>query len=130
MPEFSVSKIIHHRFHVDNDEGESGIGYEKIIVRDLMLQLGLTADFKHQLLQWDDAIVHMKDPRNLREQSNLAKREMRKVVMQTEEPASTREATEQMVTILDSTYAKVDLEQIVNASQLNDKERTLLLSLS
>ena len=38
MPEFSGSKIINHRFHVDNDEGESGIGYDMIIGRDLMVQ--------------------------------------------------------------------------------------------
>ena len=47
--------------------------------------------------------------------------------MQTAEPASTQEATERMVKILDSTYAKSDLEQLVNASQMNGEERTLLL---
>ena len=51
MPEFSGSKIINHRFHVDKDEGELGIGYDMIIGCDLMVQLGLTADFKRQVLQ-------------------------------------------------------------------------------
>ena len=45
MPEFSSSKIISHRFHVDNDKGELGIGYDMFIVRDLMLHLSLTANF-------------------------------------------------------------------------------------
>ena len=50
--------------------------------------------------------------------------------MQTAEPASTREATEKMVKILNSTYVKSDLEQVVsNAIYLNAEERTLLLSL-
>ena len=49
--------------------------------------------------------------------------------MQTAEPASTREATEIMVKIINSTYAKADLEQVVNDSQINSEERTLLLSL-
>ena len=53
MPELSGSKIINHRFHVDNNEGKSGIGCYMIIGRDLMLKLGLTADFKRQVLQWD-----------------------------------------------------------------------------
>ena len=44
--ELSGSKITNHRFHVDNDEGESGIGYDMIIGRDLMVQLGLTDNFK------------------------------------------------------------------------------------
>ena len=40
---------------------------------------------------------------------------MSEVVMQTVEPASTWEATERMVKILDSTYAKAYLEHVVNA---------------
>ena len=34
-----------HHFHVDNDKGESVIGYEIIIVCDLMVQLGLLTNF-------------------------------------------------------------------------------------
>ena len=37
MPELSGIKIIIHRFRVDKDEGESGIGYDMIIGRDLMV---------------------------------------------------------------------------------------------
>ena len=51
MPEFSSRKIINHRFHVDNDKGESGIGYDMIIGRDLMLHLDLKANFKCQVIQ-------------------------------------------------------------------------------
>ena len=123
MPEFSSRKISNHQFHVDNDEDESGIGYDMIIGCDLMVKLGLTADFKHQVLQWDGATLHMKEPINLLVQSNLTKRKMRKVLMHTTEPASTREATERILKILDSTYSKVDLEQVVsNASQMIKKE--------
>ena len=94
MPEFSSSKIINHCFHVDNDKSESGIGYDMIISRDLMVHLGLMDDFKRQVLQWDDATVHMKEPRILLGPSDITKREMREVFIQTAEPASTREATE------------------------------------
>ena len=61
MPEFSGSKIFNHCFHVDNDKGESGKGYDMIIDRDLMVQLDLTAKFKQQVLQWDGDNVHMKE---------------------------------------------------------------------
>ena len=45
---------------------------------------------------------------------------MRGVVMQTAEPDSTREATERMVKILDSTYGKVELNQASdNKTHLN-----------
>ena len=54
---------------------------------------------------------------------------MRKVLMQTAYPASTREDTKLMVKILDSTYAKADLKHVAdNASQIHSEERTLLLS--
>ena len=45
---------------------------------------------------------------------------MREVVIQVEEPVSTREATERLVRILDSTYVKADLEHVAtNKTQLN-----------
>ena len=50
MTELSGSKVIDHRFHVDNDEGESGICYDMIIGRDVMVQLGHTDNFKRQVL--------------------------------------------------------------------------------
>ena len=65
MPEFSSRKIINHRLHVINDKGESFIGYGMIIDHELMVQIGLTDDFKRQVLQWDGATVHMKEPRIL-----------------------------------------------------------------
>ena len=55
---------------------------------------------------------------------------MCKVIMQTAEPASKREATERMVKILDGTYVKSDLNQVAdNATQLNAEERTRLISI-
>ena len=71
----------------------------------------------------------MKDSRNFLGQSDLTKRKMRKVVMQTAEPVYTREATGRMVKILNSTYEKSYLKQVVNESQMNAEERTLLLIL-
>ena len=68
-----------------------------IIVRDLMEQLGLTANFKHQVLQWDGATVPMKETIFMLGKSNLNKRDMCKVVMHTAETDSTIEATEILV---------------------------------
>ena len=65
MPELCSRKIINHRFHVDNDKGESSIGYYMIKGRDLIVQLVLMANFKRQIVQWYGATVHMKKPRNL-----------------------------------------------------------------
>ena len=51
MPYFYSSKITEQPLHVDNDKVELGIGYAMIIGRDLMVQLDLSAEFKHQVLQ-------------------------------------------------------------------------------
>ena len=59
MPEFSSIKIIEHRSHVDKDKVELLIGYDRIIGRDLMVQLGLMSDFKRQVFQWGGATLPM-----------------------------------------------------------------------
>ena len=56
-----------------------------IIGRDLMVQLGLLANFKHKFLQWDGATLPMKESIGLLGNLYLSKRKMRKVVMQTAE---------------------------------------------
>ena len=50
-----------------------------------MVKLGMTADFKHQVLQWDGATVNMKESSGLLGKSDINKRDMREVVMQTTE---------------------------------------------
>ena len=60
MPLFSTSKIINHRFHVDNYKVESGIGYGMIIRCDLTVELFLTSNSKRQVLKWDGATIPMK----------------------------------------------------------------------
>ena len=89
MTDFSSSNKIEHHLHVNNDKFESGIGYDTIIGRDMMVQFGPAADFKHQLLQWYGATVPMKEPIGLLGKSDLNKHNMREVVIHTTEPAST-----------------------------------------
>ena len=54
-----------------------------------MVQLGLSANFKRQFLQWDGVTVLMKEPISLIGQTDITSCEMCEVVMQTEEPVST-----------------------------------------
>ena len=77
-----------------------------IIGRDLMVKIGLTANFRHQFLQWDGATLHRKEPSSFLGKSNITKREMREVFIQTAELASVQESTEQMVKIVYITYEK------------------------
>ena len=122
MTEFSRIKIINHSLHFENNKGKSGIVYGIIIGHDVMAQLGLKANFKHKVLQWDDNTVSMKKTSGLLGKSNLTKRNMREVDLQTSETASTIEAIELIVKIIDSTYVKADLKQVDNhITQLNDE---------
>ena len=50
MLEFSSSEIIIHQLHVKN-RGDLVIGYYMIIVRNLMVQLVPTTEFKRQFLE-------------------------------------------------------------------------------
>ena len=83
MPELSSSKIIEQLLHANNNKFKSGIGYDMITGRDLMVQLGPIFDFKRQSLQWYVATVPMNQPSGMIGESDLSKREMRKVIMQT-----------------------------------------------
>ena len=101
-----------------------------IIGRDLMVQLGLTADFKRQSLLWYGAIVPMKEPSGMLGKSDLSQREMREVVIHILKLASTRDYTERLVKILDITYNKSYLNQVAdNSTQMNSEEITQLLKL-
>ena len=72
----------------------------------------------------------MKGPIGLLGEYKLTKRKMSEVVMQTVELSSTQDATEWMFKTINITYAKSNLKQVAdNATQPNDEEITLLLSL-
>ena len=70
-----------YRFHVDNNEGESRIGYDMIIGRNLMVQLGLPDNLKCQVLQWGGVTVPMKQNISLLGQTDITSCEMHKLVM-------------------------------------------------
>ena len=62
---FSSSKINNHHFHSNNGKGEFGVGYDRIIGPDLVVQLGLMADLRRHFLQGCGATVPMEEPRGL-----------------------------------------------------------------
>ena len=93
MTELYRIKTMEYHFHVYNDKVEPGIGSNMIICRDLMVQLGLLADFKRQFIQWDGSTLTMKEPSGMLVKSDLTSIKMREAVMQTAEPASTLEDT-------------------------------------
>lgn len=79
-----------YRFHVDDIEGEEGIGHGMIIGQDLIVKLVLKIYFKKKVLSWDDNIVPTKDQGKFLDQTDLTKCEIQKVIMQTVEGTSTK----------------------------------------
>ena len=72
----------------------------------------------------------MKEPVNFIGQPNLTKCEMRNMVMKTEEPDSTREATIRVVKIIEIIYAKADLDKVAAvAVHLDNNQHNMLLSI-
>ena len=112
--------------------GDKGIGYYNIIGHYIMVQLGLKSDFGCQILEWDNTMVPMKILVNLLVQPGLTKRNIQEVIVQTAEPYSTREATERVLKMLNSTYVKADLDKVDAAAVQIDKyqRKTLLLLLT
>ena len=64
-PDFSRREKKSHRFHVDNYEGESGIGYGIILGPELMVYLVMMVDLKCNVLQWYSAAVPTKETNSL-----------------------------------------------------------------
>ena len=121
ISELSGRKVITHCFHLDNGLVYAGIGYYTIIGRYLIVKLSLKASFGCQIMEWDNTVIPMKDSRKSLGQPDLTKREIRKGVMQTVEPVSTREYTERFIKILDSTYKNDDLDKVSTAAVQIDK---------
>ena len=53
-----------HFFHVDNAQGDEGVGYDLITGPNTMTQLGLKSDSGRQGLEWGHTVVPMKEPVN------------------------------------------------------------------
>jgi hypothetical protein len=116
LSEFSESKIIEWNFSLVNKSED--IGYDMIIGRDLMKELGLIIDFSKMAVVWEGISIPMRDYHKL---GKLNKMELNAVIQRSHEPIATQEATERMVKILDSNYKKADLAKVVAGTTHLDK---------
>ena len=121
---------ITHRFDLDKSEKDEGIGYDMIIGRDLLRKLKIDVRFYDQTIKFEDQLIPMKSFKQFWENDHPTRKEARAMVLQSAEPKSTIEATNQVVKILDSHYEKANLEEVVqNAHSLNSKQKQQLFQL-
>ena len=102
-----------HYFHIDNNKGDPVIGYDMIIGIDMMVQIGLTAAFKDQLLQWDGSVLPMKEQSILIGQKRFSNYQYAQGENTDCINSPPPKATEIMINNIVITYTKVDLEQVV-----------------
>ena len=128
LDEFGGRTKINHTF--DLDENKEGIGYDMIIGRDLMNELNIDVRFRNGTIKWEDQIVPMKNFQSIKGNDLTSKKELKSIILRSNEPKSTRDSTQRVIKILDSKYEKADLDQIVKSStNLNKIQKSMLLKL-
>ena len=126
LPEFSDKKIIKWTFNITDSKD---LGYDIIIGRDILTELGISLSFKNKSVEWEGISIPMRDFNRI-QRHRLSKYEFKAIIREMQEPIVTKEATERMVKILDSNYKKANLKTVVQgARHLNKKERELLYQL-
>ena len=80
MPEFSGSKIIKHKFQVDNEDINANIGYDMIIGHDLQIKLGCITDFKRNVFTWEDISVPMRSAYTNADKPRFSQTEIHEII--------------------------------------------------
>jgi transposase InsO family protein len=113
MPEFHRDRVIEWDINISSmDLG----AHDMIIGRDILQGLGIKFDFTDLTIEWDGAIIPMRDADSMRNETFYI-----------HEPDSIVEATERIKNILDAKYEKADLSQVVKeATHLSDAEQGTL----
>ena len=126
LPEFSTSKDI--TWQVDMDSGKlEELGYDMIIGRDLLQALKVVIDFEYQVIKWDDVSI----PMNRTKLSKNVKKELNAIFQLATEPKTIQQATERVSRILDASYEKANLVEVVDkhCCHLSKDRRNTILKL-
>ena len=99
-----------------------------ILGHDIMSELGITLDFKDQMMTWDDSTIHMKDPESLLDILDPVNDFLRNSNQY--ETEVLHEASIHLQKILDAKYEPADLVKVVWACKhLTEDEKHQLHSL-
>ena len=109
LPEFSTSKDI--TWQVDMDSGKFEELYDMIIGRDLLQALKVIIDFEYQVIRWDDVSI----PMNRTKLTKNKRKELHAIFQLATEPNTVQQATERVSCILDASYEKANLVEVVKS---------------
>jgi hypothetical protein len=120
--DFSTQKRVQWTFHVDCTEKSSNLGYDMIIGRDLLSELGIDIMFSTGTLRWEDTKIPMCTFGELQNRENA-----HHCYYIRDDVDATNELTKRTVKILDSKYDKIDVSAVVDKQeQLNATQKQQL----
>ena len=94
---------------------DDSLGYDMIILSDV----GIDLFFTKKTIQREGAEFEMRDFSS----KTPSRKEIQAVMRQATEPKVTTEATSKLIKILDSTYEKADLQEVVLQAKYINKEQ-------
>jgi hypothetical protein len=113
FPEFSLTRVVHAELHITS---QTLSGYDMILGRDMLSDLGLVLDFSRNIIIWEAGEMPMKVRSATRENSLFIK-----------EPVPLMHEADRMSKILDAKYKKADLRKIADSIKgVNETQREQL----
>ena len=113
LPEFSDKKNI--TWHFSLFKGNE-VGYNVVIGRDLMLELGMEISFTKKTVAWEGIEILIRDFTRLRKW-NISRMEMKAIIQELSKPIVTQEVTDRIIKILDSKYKKANLRVVIDSAK-------------
>jgi hypothetical protein len=117
LPEFSTQEAIKWKFHVDNSKQTVKNRGHMTTGRDLLEQLPSDIKFSDQTLTWQEVTIPMKMVDELDAQN------ANEIVEQCYETGHMNDVTRRTVQILDASYEKADLSDIMSKCTCLSKEK-------
>ena len=115
LPELQRSRLIDFPVYLT----DRPMGYDMIVGRDLLAELGIVLDFQQQVIQWDESEISMKE-----HDCKIATH------FHVNDSTSMHDATTRLKKILDAKYTKANLKaEVDKCTHLNEEERKQLLSM-
>jgi hypothetical protein len=104
--DFTTNKLVDWTFHVDSQTKSSSAGYDMIIGRDLLFNLGIDIKFSSGTLKWEDTKIPMRDFGALRNRQNAYH-----CYYVNDDVVATKQLTKRA--LLDSKYEAIDVSKVV-----------------
>ena len=119
LPDFSESREIQWNFHISNEKNNDNLGYDVIIGRDLMKELGMIIDFENCQVKWKELSIPMRNYGELEKGD-----ELNLTFLQSVEPEVTQQLENRAQRIADAKHEKINVADYVSEQSHLSLEET------